>query len=109
MEGHPQLPEIESIIMEGLSISQDWDLPPMETPNYKSIEDCKERVLDTLKEELELGRIRQVQYKPLIVNAIGAVLKAGTTEVRRITDLSLDQRASQSTNVYHGSNFVSKR
>jgi len=68
----------------------------VECANYLSAtrSDRRVRVENQLLDEIRKGHLITTSQKPTIVNAIGAVLKANSDELRLITDASRPQGAS---------------
>ena len=63
---------------------------PAEMHNYRSVTGSavRDKVEDTLLEEMACGNYKVVDHKPVIVSALNAIPKPGTGEIRLIHDCS---------------------
>ena len=63
---------------------------PSEMHNYRSVTGSavRDKVEDTLLEEMACGNYKVVDHKPVIVSALNAIPKPGTGEIRLIHDCS---------------------
>ena len=76
------------VVKNGLWISQNGiPVSPFKLRNYRSVVDYPSQLTRNLQPELTTGRVvkvNQTQY----ANAVGLIPKSGSSEMRRITDLS---------------------
>ena len=71
-------------------------IKPVECDNYVSgtRPDGRERVQRQLQQDIDAGLLITTPHKPTIVNALGAVPKEGSDELRLVTDASRPRGAS---------------
>jgi hypothetical protein len=91
LEGDPDAPFLLDLLLHGASIIPPGvEVPPAETPNYRSaLSDKAHKSLDKLfSTELAEGKISIASVKPTRLHALGTVPKKGTDDLRPITDCS---------------------
>lgn len=88
LSSDPDKEYLLDVILNGLWISQHGQpVRPFSVPNYLSVKGNQSALQRNLAPELKAGRVVQVDTIQFD-NAVGLIPKGGSTEMRRITDLS---------------------